>query len=320
MTPIDALRHADPAKRLGTGRLDDRDEQLLREILATPSPASATEQIAPARARGGSSTPDRRARIATVVVALAVVVAAVVAIRLVPSSPTSPAGVTSPSQTVTEVLTEAVFTRLDEVATGDVPVREKSAITWTDARPGSSGGGIDNSGKSLFVAAACEGGGSIAIRISGRADTDLGCDGRSTIGPIDVTALVGARETASLEVVTTTGSPRYVAKAMAFAVATPPVSPVPTAGQILGQLTSADGREQTRSIAANGAALSIDYSCTGDGTIAITVAGGPTFSMQKCTGPGWVSSATAVDSTVPVTVRSTGDATWSVTVVAADPK
>lgn len=307
MDPFDALRAADPAEHLRTDGPDGRAEQLLREILASPATGQRTRPHAPR----GSETKNRRSSVVTAAVAVAVVIAAFLAIRLVPTSPGVPA---APTSSTSVALTEAVYARLSRVATGDVPIREKSQMTWTDEHPTDSGGAIDLTGKNFYIAAACEGGGSIAIKVSGRADTVLDCDGRSVLGPLELTP----DEKGSSLVVDSTGGARYVAKAMAFAP--DPTRTRPTPGQILDSLSSADGRDQTTTVQANGSALTVEYGCTGSGTMTVTIGNGPGFSNDQCTGLATVRSGAAVKGSSPVTVRSTGDVTWTATVTATKPE
>lgn len=209
---LDALRNADPAKHLSGEALDARGEQLLREILGTtPEDAGRTTPAARRPIR------DWRPVVATAVVAAAVVAGTVVVIRSTSDQHAAPA--TSATARAVD-LEDAVFAKLGTVAAGDLPVRQKSALTWTDRARGASGGGIDTTGKHLFIAAACDGGGSIAIEMTGRPDAVLDCTSPGTLGPIDLTA--GRDEhhsTASLDVVTRSGHPRFVAKSMAFPTA-----------------------------------------------------------------------------------------------------
>jgi hypothetical protein len=159
-----------------------------------------------------------------VVVAAAVVAGSVLAIRAV-SIPPHAGPAASRTPTSRSALEDAVFGRLDEVAGSGIPVRQKSALTWTDRAPGADGGAIDLSGKDLYIAAACDGGGAIAISETGRSPVDLRCDSRSVVGPIDLTArATDGGQTAGLTVDVTAGHPRYVAKAMAF----PAVPSIPT--------------------------------------------------------------------------------------------
>jgi cytochrome c1 len=217
MSALDALRRADPARSLPPHALDDRDERLLREILGEQPEASGEVS------RGLPAAPRRRSgwewrpALVTAVVAAAVVTGSVVAIRAVSIPPTTASPATAPRS----ALEDAVYARLAEVATGDIPLRQKSAMTWTDQLPhGDGDGGIDLTGKDLYIAAACDGGGAIAIRESGRSPVGLRCDGRAAVGPIDLSAdSTGRLRSAEMTVDVTAGHPRYVAKAMAFATA-----------------------------------------------------------------------------------------------------
>lgn len=212
---LDALRNADPAKHLAREPLDARGEQLLRDILGTtPEESGSTTSAGRSPTRGRR---DWRPAVATAMVAAAVVAGTIVVLRSTSDQRSAPA--TSATASTLD-LEDAVFAKLSTVATGDIPVRRKSALTWTDEAAGASGGGIDTTGKDLFIAAACEGGGSIAIRMTGRPDAALDCTSVATIGPIDLTAgLDENRPTASLDVVITSGHPRFVAKSMAFPTA-----------------------------------------------------------------------------------------------------
>lgn len=216
-----ALRRADPARTLPLQQLDPAAEHLLQQILGSPVESERNGTV-PTRLNGHRSR-DWRPILATALVAAAVVTGTILAIRAVPQTTgTGPAA----SRNTEKSLEDAVFSRLDTVADGDVPVRQKSALTWTEKSPGASGGAIDTSGRSLFIAAACEGGGSIAIRVSDQPDLTLACSTRSTLGPINLTALVGTRkQAADLQVVSTSGHPRYVVKSMAFATPAPTSSP-----------------------------------------------------------------------------------------------
>lgn len=202
-----ALRQADPALRLARR---DADEQLLRDILATSRPLRQPS----ARRSRMRTGPDWRPLLATAAVGAAVVAVAVAAITVPRHSHDGPA--TAPA-TSRQALETMVFDRLDRVATGDVPVRQKSAITWSDASAGPDGGAIDLTGRTLYIAAACAGGGSIAIHVSGHPDRTLHCGRASAIGPIDLTAETSSGGgTAELDVTVTGGDPHYIAKEMAF--------------------------------------------------------------------------------------------------------
>jgi hypothetical protein len=220
MNVPEALRRADPARTLPPQQLDPSAEHLLQQILGT--------SVEPDRNGSSAGRPgDRRGRdwkpaLATALVAAAVVTGTIIAIRAVPQTTrTGPAA----SANTERALEDAVFSRLDTVADGVVPVRQKSALTWTEKSPAASGDGIDATGRSLFIAASCEGGGSIAIRVTGLPDLTLDCSTRSTVGPVNLTALLGRKQAADLKVVTTSGNPKYVAKSMAFVTPAPTSSP-----------------------------------------------------------------------------------------------
>lgn len=221
MNALESLRHADPGKQLTHRTLDARDEQLLHQILRT----AGTEPDAPAKPPQPASARtvrDWKPKFATIVVAIAVLAATIIAIRAVPSRDPHPAAPTSPTATAADTLEAAVFAELSTVATGDLAVQDKSALTWTQARATATGEGIDLTGKTLYIAAACEGGGSIAIQISGRPDVNLQCDRRATTGPINLTTTRNTeRQATNLNVTITSGHPRYIAKAMAFPTPTP---------------------------------------------------------------------------------------------------
>jgi hypothetical protein len=220
MSTRDTLRRADPAHHLPSTALDARAEALLQSILTTPA-AEATS-VSPT-----GNAPVRRARpgrdwkpiLVTAVVAIVVATGTAVAIRA--TSTASPTPATGATYSSRHALEDAVFAKLSEVATGDIPVRQKSALTYTDNAPVDDSE-IDLTGKDLFIAAACDGGGSIAIQATGRPDTTLNCDTRAAIGPINLTAaLPKNQQAAGLTVVVTSGHPRYIATAMAFAPKTP---------------------------------------------------------------------------------------------------
>lgn len=214
MNPTTALGQADPARELPPR---EPDERLLHEILSSdPRPTALVET----RSR---TTPrrDRRPLVATAFVGVAVVAVAVIAIRLPGASHSSPAATSGSAR---HALEDAVFAKLDQVNTGDIPVQQKSATTWSDSLTGADGGALDLSNRTLYIAAACDGGGTIAIRLTGHGDQSLNCSTPSTLGPIDLTAEIPAtHDTAGLDVVVTSGHPRYIAKAMAF----PDPSPTP---------------------------------------------------------------------------------------------
>jgi hypothetical protein len=225
MNVPEALRRADPARTLTPQQLDPSAKHLLQQILGTPVEPER-KGSAPSRPSGRRSR-DWKPILATALVAAAVVTGTIIAIQAVPQTAgTGPAASTPPSPNTEQSLEDAVFSRLDTVADGVVPVRQKTALTWTEKSPSASGGGIDTRGRSLFIAAACEGGGSIAIRVTGLPDLTLSCSTRSTLGPVNLTALLGTRkQAADLKVVTTSGHPKYVAKSMAFATPAPTSSP-----------------------------------------------------------------------------------------------
>ncbi|GAA4755102.1 hypothetical protein GCM10025783_30310 [Amnibacterium soli] len=310
MNVPEALRRADPARTLAAQQIDPAAEHLLQQILGTPV-ESERKDTAPSRHSGHRSR-DWKPVLATALVAAAVVTTTILAIRAVPQpTGTGPAG----SLNTGTSLEDAVFSRLATVADGVVPVRQKSALTWTEKSPSASGGAIRTSGRNLFIAAACEGGGSIAIRVSDQPDLTLDCSSPSTLGPINLTALLDAqKQAADLRIVTTSGHPKYVVKSMAFASPARTQTTLPTPGQVLATISSTDGRKQTRTITPNGVPLEILYRCTGDGQIAVVIPRGPALNSMRCDGPMTASSPTGVPGSVPVTVSATGSAKWTVTV------
>lgn len=243
MNPLEILRNADPAKQIQNQTLDDRDERLLHDILhSETATADAVQPIGSVASRPRAANRNRKPVLVTAFVAVVVAAAAVVTIQAAHVASTGPVAATPTSGT--RSLEDDVYARLSEVATGDVPVREKSALTWTEASRSPDGDGIDTAGKTLYLAAACDGGGSIAIRETGRPDTTLACDVRSSLGPIDISPSSTKAASASLDIVTLSGHPRYVVKSMAFAeptstptptnsfAALPPPAPAPTSAAL----------------------------------------------------------------------------------------
>lgn len=115
-----------------------------------------------------------------------------------------------------------MFAELDRVATGDIPVRQKSANTWSDTGAGGDGGALDLTDSTLYIAAACDGGGTIALQLTGHKDQTLDCSTPSTLGPINLTAEISAKkDSATLNVTAISGHPQFIAKAMAFPNPTP---------------------------------------------------------------------------------------------------
>ena len=210
MNPRQAITLADPAKDLPL-QLGVRDEELLRQILATP----LNDAAAPTRRRLAR---ERRQVLVTAIVAVAVVVGAVIAIRAVPSGHTAPSVAASPTASIDAALEDAVFAKVSEVAGSDVDVRALPALTWTQRSRSTEGGGFDTTGKTLYLAAACEGGGSFVIRVSGQPDRTVRCGSFTAIGPIDLSAEVAKSPggSASLDVLTTSGHPRYIVKSVAI--------------------------------------------------------------------------------------------------------
>lgn len=218
MNTRDALRSADPARHLPPASLEERDEQLLREILAAKS--TARPATTPPGAGGIRRRPPRlawRTGLATGIVAVAVIAASIAVIRAVP--PTTTPGLASPTNTSTPPSLEATLTdRLSRVDADQAADPNAPAMVWTQNGESTIGGAIDLTGKTPVIAAACSDGGSIAIQVSGRPNTTLDCTNLSAIGPIDLT---GGPDTPSdsvgITVVATSGNPRFIAKLIAVA-------------------------------------------------------------------------------------------------------
>lgn len=221
MNTPDALRNADPARRLRPPSRDDVDERLLQEILATPHPAPAS-----GGRRTGAGTP-RLARgwrpvIVTGLVAVAVIAATVAVIRAVPTEPATPA---SPALSTRAELEAAVLGRLSDVSGSGRPVTSADpSLDWSDQGQGADGASLDLTGRTLYLAAACDGGGSITITITitGRPDLTLDCATFSALGPVNLTDLLPqSGKGLSVDVAAASGTPQYLVKQVALQSSSP---------------------------------------------------------------------------------------------------
>ncbi|WP_375389588.1 hypothetical protein [uncultured Amnibacterium sp.] len=188
--------------------------QLVEHVDATGRSAAAR------RARGA----DRMRFVATGVVAALVAVAAVLAIRAGLDRPAQNPAAQPTHSTQQSARPEAeVQQELKAALSAILPpsARTAPALTWTDDRDSPTGGAIDTEGKTMLIAAACEGGGTITVTVTGsqrqEPDTVLQCSRLSTLGPIDLSAAGGTDPPGPVgfDVRVTSGHPRYFAKAVA---------------------------------------------------------------------------------------------------------
>ncbi|GAA4756909.1 hypothetical protein GCM10025783_32860 [Amnibacterium soli] len=205
------------APRWSTPYADRVRDDLVR-LVEAPEASTGT---APRR------TPVDRPRVlVTGVVAAIVVVLAAFAIRAgidrpSPGPAASPSAVTAqpaPTRPPAEVraeLHEALFALLPTSA------RSAPSLTWSDDRGAPTGGAIDTDGRSMLLAAACEGGGTLSVIVSGsnveRPTRVLRCAELSTLGPIDLSQAGGTDPPGPVgfDVRVRSGHPRFFAKAVA---------------------------------------------------------------------------------------------------------
>jgi len=202
----------------------DRVRDDLVQLVGTPEGA---ERPARGRRAAGGRVVDRPRLVVTGLVAAVVVIVAVLAIRAgldrpapgpaASSSTAATARTPQPTRAASEITAElqgALYGLLPPAA------RTAPALTWTDARVGPTGGAIDTSGKTMLLAAACEGGGTVTLTVTGSnapRPAVLHCDGLDTAGPIDLSDAGGTDPPGAVEldVKATSGHPRFVAKAVA---------------------------------------------------------------------------------------------------------
>jgi hypothetical protein len=202
----------------------DRVRADLVQLVETPEGAERPDRER--RAAGGRAV-DRPRLVVTGLVAAVVVIVAVLAIRVgldrpapgpAASSSASTARTPQPTRAASEItaeLQDAMFALLPPSA------RTAPALTWTDAQVQPTGGAIDTSGKTMLLAAACEGGGTVTLTVTGShapRPAVLHCDGLDTAGPIDLSDAGGSDPPGAVEfdVKVTSGHPRYIAKSVAI--------------------------------------------------------------------------------------------------------
>lgn len=270
MNAIEALHHADPARGLPVETLDPRAEGLLRDILAIPvDGADARRSSAPAaQGHPRRKRPAWKPVLVTVAVAALVAGVAMVVIRSAPATNlrNGPAATTTPRTT----LDAALEATLPEGAWA------APALTFTDTRTGAQGGAIHTAGRTLLIAAVCDGGGTITITVSGMADTTVDCTYLSTAGPIDVrTSTAPADRGIGVDVVATSGHPRYVAKVVAILDSSP------------ATLQTCAGNDLTLTTGRLEGAAGTDYgsiTITNHGDTACTLRGTPTAFLTNKAG------------------------------------
>lgn len=218
MNALDALRHADPARRLPTQTLDSVQEHLLQEIIGTSSEHADLQDRSNSRIqrRPHRTRPDWRPILVTVTVAALLSIATFAALRSVPATnhQENPAATT----TTRSGLEAALFATLPTGA------QNAPSLTYSDAQPGAQGDGFNSTGRSVVLVAACDGGGTIVLTVSGSADRTLNCSTLSTLGPINLTANSNSPKGLSVGVTATSGHPQYLAKVVAIVNSTPSVS------------------------------------------------------------------------------------------------
>ena len=202
----------------------DRVRADLVQLVETPEGA---ERPDPDRhAAGGRG--DRPRLVVTGLVAAVVVVVAVLAIRVgldrpaagpaTSSSATATGRAPQPTRAASEIraeLEDAMFALLPPSA------RTAPSLTWTDAQVQPTGGAIDTNGKTMLLAAACEGGGTVTLTVTGSlapSPAVLHCDSLDTAGPINLSDAGGSDPPGPVEfdVKVTSGHPRYIAKSVAI--------------------------------------------------------------------------------------------------------
>lgn len=215
MNPLDALRDADPADTLPTDGLDSRAEDLLQSIVAA---VERRPRADPAPVGHHDRAFGRRPALVTAAVALLVAAAAVLAVRAAPPDRGSIAATGRPSDSKTALVANQLQAALDGrlIRTGarESELLHAPALVWTDGPLSPSGGPIETTGKNLFIAGACEGGGSLSIQISGRPDVQLECAHLTAVGPVDLTRIArsDSKHGTSVGVTVTSGAPRYTVK------------------------------------------------------------------------------------------------------------
>lgn len=203
----------------------DRVRDDLVALVEAPEPAGRPDRGS--RAAGGRVV-DRPRLVVTGLVAALVVVVAAFAVRAgldrpapgpAASSSTAATGAaprpTRAASEITAELQDALFALLPPAA------RTAPSLTWTDARVSPTGGSIDTDGKTMLLAAACEGGGTLTLTVTGsnvpEPDTVLQCAELATTGPIDLSDAGGSDPPGAVEfdVRVSSGHPHFIAKAVA---------------------------------------------------------------------------------------------------------
>lgn len=185
-----------------------------------------TDDAEPERRPRRRAGVDRPRLILTGAVAVLVAVVAVLAIRAGAEQPVHPAAppTSRPAPTATASTSAEDAARLQRAVYARLPAGARTApgLTWTDAAEGARGDGFETDGRTLLLAAACEGGGALRITISHRPDRIVDCSRPSTVGPIDVSAAEGADAPMGIEfdVRVDAGSPHYFATTVAIDDAT----------------------------------------------------------------------------------------------------
>lgn len=215
MNVREALRSTDPARHLRSRPLSDSDEQLMRTILT--SPRHAPQQ--PDRASTASAPPPGawRTWATTGLVAVAVVAGTVLVLRAVPDGVRAPASTPTATSHASTALHAAVDAKLAAAAKQQRLDPDLPTQTWTNRQRGTQGGPIDRTGKTLYLAAACKGGGTVTVEITGQLDTTIDCTTTAVIGPINLSAVAAkAKKVIGYDVTSTEGQAEYYAKAVAL--------------------------------------------------------------------------------------------------------
>ena len=203
----------------------DRVRDDLVQLVGTPEGAERPDR---GRRAAGGRVVDRPRLVATGLVAAVVVLVAVLAIRAgldrpapAPAATSSPAAISrtpQPTRAASEITAE-----LQDALSALLPAAARTApsLTWTDARVAPTGGAIETNGKTMLLAAACEGGGTVTLTVTGSKaprPAVLHCGRLDTAGPIDLSDAGGTDPPGAVEfdVKVTSGHPRYIAKAVAI--------------------------------------------------------------------------------------------------------
>lgn len=209
MNALEVLRRADPARSLPAEEFDSSTERLLQEITATQHVDRTLRPVTVSSPRRVHSLrPEWKPILVTVAVAALLSGVTVAVFRSVPAA----------NQHQDPAATTSIRTGLEAALYATLPAGARSApgLTYSDVQTGAQGDGFDTTGRTLLLSAACDGGGTITVTVSGSADRTLNCSTLSTLGPINLSADLDTKKGISVNVTAGAGHPQYLAKVAAI--------------------------------------------------------------------------------------------------------